>query len=178
MSKNSSIIVGVLVVVVLAVGGFALFHNSYKSSSAGSPPSSKNNAAPVNNAVVATKTTSSGAQFLADPNGKPLYTYNADSSGVSNCTGSCLSNWPGYYANASSANLPAGITTFTRSDNGRLQYAYNGMPLYYFTGDSSGNPTGNGVENFSLAKPASTSSTSPAPAPTPTPPSNNNAYPY
>jgi len=178
MGKKTSVIIGVIVVVAVVIGGYALFHKSNNYGSGGKSTASTNNATTTSNSVITTKTNDNGAQYLADPSGKPLYTYNADSSGVSNCTGSCLSNWPGYYANASSANLPANVSTFTRSDNGRLQYAYKGMPLYYFTGDSAGKPTGDGVENFSLAKPASTSSTSPAPAPTPTPPSSGYGNPY
>lgn len=179
MRKTTSLIIGIIVVIVLVVGGFALFHKSNAPSSRST--STKQSSAPaVNNAVLTTKTDSSLGQYLADPSGKPLYTYNADSSGVSNCTGSCLSNWPAYQASGSTANLPSGVSTITRTDNGQTQYTYNGLPLYYFTGDSVGHVTGNGVENFSIAKPANTSSSTSPASPTTAQPSSSptNNYPY
>ena len=48
--------------------------------------------------------------------------------------------------------LPANVTVITRSDGGK-QYAYKGMPLYTFTSDGNGQVTGDGVENFHIAKP-------------------------
>jgi len=102
--------------------------------------------------VVTTKTSSSLGQYLADTSGKTLYTYGADTTGVSNCTGSCLTDWPVYKATATT-NLQTNVTVITRSD-GTKQYAYKGMPLYYFTGDSSaGQVTGDGVSGFHVAKP-------------------------
>ena len=146
MKRNLAILIAVI---ILAVGAYAIFHKSNKPT-----PSSTNNStkqtssSTVNNSVLTTKTDPSLGQYLADPSGKALYIYNADTSGVSNCTGSCLSNWPIYQATTSATNLPAGVSTIKRSDNGQTQYTYNGMPLYYFTGDSAGQVTGNGVENF------------------------------
>jgi predicted lipoprotein with Yx(FWY)xxD motif len=102
--------------------------------------------------IIQTKTSSSLGQYLADGSGKTLYTYGKDTSGVSNCTGSCLADWPVYTA-ASSTNLPANVTVITRSDNTK-QYAYKGLPLYYFSGDTSaGMVTGDGVNDFHVAKP-------------------------
>jgi predicted lipoprotein with Yx(FWY)xxD motif len=102
--------------------------------------------------IVQTKTDSKVGQYLADPAGKALYTYGADTTGVSNCTGSCLSTWPIYKA-TSTTDLPANVTIITRSDGG-TQYAYKGMPLYYYVGDTSaGMVTGDGVGDFHSAKP-------------------------
>jgi predicted lipoprotein with Yx(FWY)xxD motif len=145
------------VVLVLAVGGYAMLHKSSKTTST-SNSGSQSQVAAVNNAVLTTKTSSSVGQYLADPSGKALYTYGGDSSGVSNCKGSCLASWPAYVATGSTANLPKGVSTIKRSDNGQTQYAYNGMPLYYFVSDSQGQVTGNGVSNFSVAKPAAAAS--------------------
>ena len=102
--------------------------------------------------VVTTKTSPTLGQYLADPNNKALYTYGSDTTGVSNCAGSCLTNWPIYSAASASATLPANITVIKRADGGS-QYAYKGMPLYYFTSDSAGQVTGDGIANFSVAKP-------------------------
>lgn len=111
------------------------------------------NTTPSGADVVTTKTSSTVGQYLADTSGKTLYTYGADTTGKSNCTGSCLTDWPIYKATSSSNNLPDNITIITRSDGG-TQYAYKGMPLYYFSGDTSaGMVTGDGVNNFHVAKP-------------------------
>jgi predicted lipoprotein with Yx(FWY)xxD motif len=41
-----------------------------------------------------------------------------------------------------------------RSADEIKQYAYKGLPLYYYTGDTSaGMVTGDGINNFHLAKP-------------------------
>ena len=55
------------------------------------------------------------------------------------CSGGCASAWPpvtatGALTAAGSVNK-ADLTTFTRSD-GTKQVAYDGHPLYYFSGDS------------------------------------------
>lgn len=102
--------------------------------------------------IVTTKTDAKLGQYLADGNGKALYTYGADTSGVSNCTGACLADWPVYEAPSSSADLPANVTIIRRSDGG-TQYAYKGLPLYYYTGDTAGQVTGDGVNDFHIAKP-------------------------
>jgi predicted lipoprotein with Yx(FWY)xxD motif len=184
MKKSNSIIIGVIVLIVLAGAGYAIFHKSPKSAPATASNSTASTAPAVNNAVLITKTSSSVGQYLADPSGKALYTYNSDSSGVSNCSGSCLANWPAYQDTGSTTNLPTGVSTITRSDNGQVQYTYMGMPLYYFSSDSQGQVTGNGVENFTAAKPSSSATTQPTtstqPASTPsssssTPSSNNSS---
>jgi len=102
--------------------------------------------------IVVTKTDSKLGQYLADGNDKALYTYGADTNGVSNCTGSCLTAWPIYSAASAPASLPANVTVITRAD-GSKQYAYKGLPLYYFSSDSAGQVTGDGVSNFHVAKP-------------------------
>jgi predicted lipoprotein with Yx(FWY)xxD motif len=176
--KNT--IIGVVILIILIVGGIAIFHKSpsgtNNSSTSSNNQASQAKAPAVNNAVVLTKTSSSLGQYLTDPSGKALYTYNADASGVSNCTGSCLSNWPAYQDTGATTGLPAGISTIKRTDNGQMQYTYNGMPLYYFTGDTGTQVTGNGVENFSVAKPPTgSSSTSSSPSSSSSSSSNNSS---
>jgi predicted lipoprotein with Yx(FWY)xxD motif len=171
-------IVGVIIALLIVVGGgYAIFHNSSKPASPASTAgksSTKSSAPAVNNAVLITKTDSAAGQYLADPSGKALYTYDKDTSGVSNCTGSCLTTWPAYVDKGSTTGLPAGVGTIKRSDNGQVQYTYNGMPLYYFVSDSAGQVTGDGVEDFSVAKPAAASSSQPA---TPAPSSGSSSQP-
>ena len=152
-------VLGVIVVVLIVIyGAYAIFHKSSNGSSAyGSSSSTSQTTTPKPKtttaaSVIQTKSVSSVGQYLADANGNALYTYGADKQGVSNCTGSCLYNWPIYDASNAPATLPANITVITRSD-GNKQYAYKGLPLYTFTSDSSGKVTGDGVENFHVAKP-------------------------
>ena len=159
MSKNSKIALIIVVVIVVAGGAYMLLHKSNKPATT-SKTSTTTNVPAINNAVLITKTNSSLGQYLADPSGKALYTYNADTSGVSNCTGSCLASWPAYVDKGSTTGLPSGVSTIKRTDNGQIQYTYNGMPLYYFVSDGTGQVTGNGVQNFSAAKPVAASSSS------------------
>jgi predicted lipoprotein with Yx(FWY)xxD motif len=164
MNKGTQALVGLIVIIVVAAGGYAIFHKSSKTSSpsystpantkssSGQAASAANNAA-VNNAVLTTKSNSSVGSYLADPNGNTLYTYGSDSSGTSNCTGSCISTWPAYKDTGATTGLPTNVSTIKRSDNGQTQYTYKGKPLYIFSSDSKGQVTGDGVNNFSVAKP-------------------------
>src|ERR1700683_4021594 len=99
MKKDVAIVGGIIVVVVVVAGGYAIFHKSPKvttistTSSSAKSASSVPNEPAVDNAVLTTKTNATLGQYLADPSGKALYTYGGDSSGVSNCTGSCLASW-------------------------------------------------------------------------------------
>jgi predicted lipoprotein with Yx(FWY)xxD motif len=183
MKKNSAMLIGIIVVLVVIAGGYVILHKSSKTTVASSSSSQKSNAPAVNNAVLVTKTDSSLGSYLAEPNGDPLYTYASDSSGVSNVTGSLLASWPAYQDTGSTTGLPSGVGTLKRADNGQMQFTYNGMPLYTFVADSNGQVTGNGVSNFSVAKPvaaASSQSTTTAPSSSSTQttsnPSSNSPY--
>lgn len=154
---------------------YVIFHKSNKPISSTTASTTSSNAPAVNNAILITKTNSSLGQYLAEPNGPPLYTYNADSSGVSNCTGSCLATWPAYQDKGSTTGLPAGVGTIKRTDNGQIQFTYNGMPLYAFVSDNNGQVNGNGVQNFTVAKPAAATSSQPASTPSSTTPSNSSS---
>lgn len=162
MRRNVGLLIGLVVLLAIAGGVYALAHKSSNPSTQSSnanpynynnqPAASDNSPAPAASGdVIQTKTSASVGKYLADGSGRTLYTYNADTQGKSNCEGSCLYNWPAYTA-SSSTGLPANVTVITRSD-GSQQYAYKGLPLYYFTSDTTGQVTGNGVENFQVARP-------------------------
>jgi predicted lipoprotein with Yx(FWY)xxD motif len=157
MNKGTQALVGLIVLIVVVIGGYAIFHKSSKTTSYNAPAantkSSTGQAAAVNNAILTTKISSSVGSYLADPNGNTLYTYGADSSGTSNCTGSCLSTWPAYKDTGATTGLPTNVSTIKRSDNSETQYTYKGKPLYTFSSDSKGQVSGDGVNNFSVAKP-------------------------
>jgi len=139
----------IIVIILIAVGAYAIFH---KSPTKTPSSSTSGNQSPISSgAIIQTKTASGVGSYLADANGNALYTYGADSSGVSNCSDSCLYTWPIYQA-TKTTSLPTNVTVITRSD-GSMQYVYKGMPLYTFTSDSSGRVTGDNVSNFHIAKP-------------------------
>ena len=102
--------------------------------------------------IVITKTDSKTGDYLVAANGKALYISNADTTGTSNCTGTCLDTWPIYSAPSTTGTFPEGVTVIKRSD-GKLQYAYKGMPLYYYYGESAGKVTGTAVVGWQVAKP-------------------------
>lgn len=113
-------------------------------------------AAVVNNDLIKTQTNSKG-DFLTDPKGITLYTYDKDTPNISNCYAGCAKAWPPYLQKQptpTSTILPADFDTTKRTD-GKVMYTYKGWPLYYYTKDvSPGDVTGDGVEEiWHLAKP-------------------------
>jgi len=92
---------------------------------------------------------------LTGPNGMTLYTHAGDTATSSTCTGSCATAWPPL-TTTGQTTLGTGVTgqlgTVTR-DDGTTQVTYNGLPVYYWQGDTkAGDVTGDGVEGFSVAK--------------------------
>lgn len=151
MSK--SIIIGIIAVVILGGGGYLVLHKSPAKTTTNSPSTSTTSSSSASSTIIQTKSTSGVGQYLADGSGRALYTYDGDNPNVSNCTGSCISNWPPYTASSSSASLPTNVATIKRSDDDSNQYTYKGKPLYYFSSDSTGQVTGDGVNSFHVAKP-------------------------
>ena len=75
--------------------------------------------------------------------GMTLYTFDQDSAGASTCYDQCAVNWPPYLG-TDAATKGAGWSLVERSD-GTMQWAYKGMPLYYYAGDANpGDTTGDG----------------------------------
>ncbi len=97
--------------------------------------------------------------FKAEPQvreGFSLYTFDNDTSGVSNCSGSCLENWPPLLADTDDqAQAPYSIIERSMGTAGTArQWAYQGKPLYFFLGDSSaGATTGKAIAKWHLARP-------------------------
>jgi predicted lipoprotein with Yx(FWY)xxD motif len=146
----------VIVIVIIVIGIIVGTHKSTPKTppaSSSTKSTTSSTTAAVNNSVVTTKSGSVG-QYLADPSGKTLYTYDADTATSSSCTGSCLDTWPAYIDSGATTGLPTNVSTIKRSDNGEMQYTYKGKPLYYFESDSSaGQVNGNGVGGFYVATP-------------------------
>jgi predicted lipoprotein with Yx(FWY)xxD motif len=99
------------------------------------------------------------AQFAStidelDMTGFALYTFDVDTSGVSNCIDNCLTVWPPLLAtDADVAQAPFSIVD---REDGFKQWAVNGMPLYFFTPDTSDTDTlGENVNTvWHVARPA------------------------
>ena len=65
--------------------------------------------------------------------GFTLYTFDNDTPATSDCTGSCLTNWPALMAHAG-AEASGPFSLITRP-SGAMQWALNGDPLYFYIGD-------------------------------------------
>jgi len=123
-----------------------------------------------------------GTLLVATSNDMTVYTFDKDvaGSGLSNCSGGCLANWPALTVAA--GDTPTGgpgvagtLGTITRADNGALQVTYNGLPLYFFAKDAAPGDT-NGIypgwRAVVLAAAAAPSPAAPSPAaPSPVAPS-------
>ena len=83
---------------------------------------------------------------LIGPNGRTLYVFARDvaGSGRSACVDGCAANWPplGVAPNA----VALGEYTIINRADGARQWAFKGMPLYYFAKDAKpGDKSGDGV---------------------------------
>ena len=82
---------------------------------------------------------------LVGPTGMSLYTFDRDplDAGKSVCNGPCANNWPPFMAPANAQSH--GDWQAIRRDDGQLQWAYRGKPLYYWSKDQRpGDRTGDG----------------------------------
>ena len=81
---------------------------------------------------------------LADSKGMTLYTFDKDTAGKIACTGECLQKWPIF---ATKADAAQGDFTVIKRDDGIMQWAFKGKPLYYFAGDKkAGEKNGDNVK--------------------------------
>ncbi len=102
--------------------------------------------APDTSALVVAESPDLG-QFLTDNNGRAIYIFLNDTSGVSMCSENCLLNWPPVLVPAADAlpTLPEGMDAALLGTlqwpDGTFQLTYNGWPLYYFIGDSAAGMT-------------------------------------
>ena len=79
--------------------------------------------------------------MLVDHKGMALYTFDNDTAGKSVCTGKCAENWPPLMA--TDADKGEGKWSTIKRDDGTMQWAFDGKPLYYFVNDKKpGDKTG------------------------------------
>lgn len=91
--------------------------------------------------------------YLVNETGFTLYYFanDAPGNGTSACSGSCVNNWPPFYAE--DVAVPTGLnatdfTTVIRKD-GMSQTAFKDWPLYYYAKDMKpGDANGNGVKGI------------------------------
>lgn len=84
--------------------------------------------------------------MLTGTNGMTLYISKTDPAGKSICNGACAALWPPVTASADAK--PVGDFTIITRDDGSLQWAYKGHPLYFWKNDKApGDMTGQGVAN-------------------------------
>ncbi|GAC1585638.1 MAG: hypothetical protein NVS3B7_20610 [Candidatus Elarobacter sp.] len=77
-----------------------------------------------------------GAPAWVNPaNNKTLYFLDVDTPTGGTCTGACLTVWP-VFAPVAGSQPSGNMTMITRSDGTGQQWAYQGHPLYNFSGDS------------------------------------------
>ena len=92
--------------------------------------------------------------MLVDHNGMTLYTFAKDAGGKSMCNDKCATNWPPLAAESTAKDM--GKWTMVKRDDGTMQWAYGGKPLYTFVMDKkAGDATGDGKMDgaWKVAKP-------------------------
>lgn len=88
----------------------------------------------------------SAGEVLVDAKGMTLYTFDKDEAGKSNCSGDCAKAWPP--AMAMESDKPVGNLTIIKRDDGSLQWADEGKPLYTFAKDTKpGDVAGDNFKN-------------------------------
>lgn len=75
------------------------------------------------------------AKAMADKDGMVLYTYDKDGDGKSSCYKDCLKMWHPVEGKKDE-KMDKGWTLVQR-DDGMLQRAYNGHPVYHFLSDKA-----------------------------------------
>jgi predicted lipoprotein with Yx(FWY)xxD motif len=88
--------------------------------------------------------------YLVGEDGRTLYLFSHDTSGKSTCNTSCAANWPPFtLEDGDTIKAGSGVTgtiSTIKRDDGTTQVAINGMPLYYFAGDTGkGQINGQGI---------------------------------
>jgi len=103
-----------------------------------------------------------GTLLVAGSNQMTVYEFDQDvaNSGTSACTATddCIATWPALTVPAgttptSGPGVPGKLGTITRSDSGALQVTYNGVRLYFYSGDSAVGDSNGIYTHWSAVKP-------------------------
>jgi predicted lipoprotein with Yx(FWY)xxD motif len=116
-----------------SAGGGGYGYSSGSSTTTTAPASSSSQA------LVKTAKVGSLGTILVTAKGYVLYTYKPDPKGKSVCTGSCATLWPPLTTSSASADIAGGHSGFSviHRSGGVLQVAYEGKPLYTYSGDTA-----------------------------------------
>ena len=118
-------------------------------------PQTNADMAKANAGAKASTPTQASDGTLIGPDGRTLYTFSRDvaGSGKSVCVDTCAANWPPLPVAATAVPL-GDYTIITRAD-GSKQWAFKGMPLYYYVKDTkAGDKLGDGVGGiWKIARP-------------------------
>ena len=142
-----------LILVLAACSGAATTTPASQAASQAAPPSTAASTAPstgsseapsaaTSGATVEAKTVGAlGTKLVAGSNGMTVYTFTKDvkDSGKSNCSGGCATTWPPLTVTGTptaGTGVTGKLATITR-DDGTTQVTYNGLPLYFFSGDTA-----------------------------------------
>jgi predicted lipoprotein with Yx(FWY)xxD motif len=128
---------------------------------AASAPAAASGAPAAGGPVIMTATVGTqGTLVVASANGMTVYTFTKDvaNSGTSACTGGCLTKWPAVTVPAGStaagaSSVTGKIGTITRTDDGTLQVTYNGLPLYFYSGDKAAGDANGIYTGWAAVKP-------------------------
>ena len=130
------------------------------SAAASSAASSAASAPAAGGATVEVKSVGGSNILVAGSNGMTVYTFTKDTpnSGQSACTGGCLTTWPALTVPSgqtptAGSGVSGKLGTITRGDNGQLQVTYNGLPLYFYAGDSAPGDTNGHYPQWNLVQP-------------------------
>jgi predicted lipoprotein with Yx(FWY)xxD motif len=100
-------------------------------------------------ATVSAKNAGSLGMVLVDSRGFTLYHLTGESKSKITCTDQCVAAWPPLEASGTpsgGAGATGTLTTIMRPD-GKSQVAYDGLPLYTFSGDTApGQTNGQGIQ--------------------------------
>jgi len=147
MNKKLLLSIAAVSLSVLALSGCS--QGSPSTGGSTSSPSETASETPAADAALSTSESSLG-DIVVDGAGMTVYIFDKDTadSGTSVCEGDCLAKWPAVVA---TSDTPAvdGVTgkvgVITRTD-GTKQVTLNGLPLYYYAGDTTaGDTTGQAV---------------------------------
>ncbi len=128
------------------------------------PPAPTNSPAPAGNLPLS-ENVSTGAGWVNPSSHKTLYFLDVDTAAAQLCTSGCLAIWPVFAPVAGSVSTD-NMTIVTRSDGTGQQWAYQGHPLYMYTGDTGADQAnGEGIPDFGghwhVARPAGSTATPP-----------------
>jgi len=92
-------------------------------------------------------------RILFDGRGRVLYGFTRDRrGGPSRCYGACATAWPVYFVKGTVVRVGPGVRKSligkTRRRDGRLQFTYNGWPLYYYAHEGPGEVRCQKVDEF------------------------------